>query len=73
MDVRPQKPQKIDPLPLSAKCPYWLNYPLYVRTHHKFKKSDVFCTKKVRTSASEEPPSPFVRKMTTLDKPPPSD
>jgi len=42
---------------LSAKCPHWLNPPLFVRTHHKFRKIRGILHQKVRKSASEKNPS----------------
>jgi len=56
-DVR-TKSRKIEPLPLSEKCPHWLKppAPLSERTHRKFRKILSFMYQKVRTSVSQETP-----------------
>jgi len=72
---RLRKLRKIDPTsPLvgktSALAQPSLPPSLSVRTHHKFYKIRSFLHQKVLTFASEDP-SPVVRKMSALDKPPP--
>jgi len=66
-DVR-IKSRKIDLLPLCRKMSalaQWLNLPLSVREHHKFRKIRSFLRKKVRKSASEEPSPPCPKNVRT--------
>jgi len=52
-------------LPLLRKMSHWLN-PLFMRTHHKFRKIQSFWTKKrVRSHLK----NPLIRKMSALDNP----
>jgi len=62
--------RKVDPSPLSAKCSHWLNRPLSVRTHHKFRKIWSFSHQKVRTCASKEPFPPLSKKCPYGTNPP---
>jgi len=70
-DVR-TKSLNIDPslLVRSGSTPH---LPLSVRTHHKFRKIRRVLHQQVRTSTSEEHPSPPIRKIPALDEPLPSD
>jgi len=67
---RPHKIAKnLPPPPLFAKCPLWLIPPCPCGHTINFEKSEDFLHQKVRTSASV---LFLVRKMSALDKPPPT-
>jgi len=69
---RPHKSVKNWPFFFTAKCPHWLKtfppFPTCPCDTPKFSKNPKFLLQKVRTSVSEEAPSPLVRKLSALDK-----
>jgi len=59
--VHKGRSHKIDPFPLVRKMSALAQPPLSVRRHHKFRKTRIFFSQKVRTSASEKPLLSLVR------------